>query len=318
LNLFLNLHRWASNQDENFTTESLLIVLKSLLEKAKPAGLDLLSTLIGKKFNIDINDIPQLEIKTQTNYSHGRPDIEILLRNELHIIIEVKVSSPLEKTQLSRYRKILTDKSASQKHLVLLTRYPPDSMNDFEKADHHVRWFHVGECLKKHTDANTIHCKITKNVTEQFFYFLKERGMASESVSWELTKGIQSWQSLHSMIYEALCNKGATPKSSVGAEWGGWYTDSKATKVWIGITWEKPSLLQCDTNGLRVANAPDDFGTKVVTSEKRDPGGLKWMAQIDLESEDTCFFSRNLVNQKKIVENFVNACLEATKNLPTN
>ncbi len=37
-NLFLRLHKWASRQDENFLTESLVLVLDHLLVLAPAAG----------------------------------------------------------------------------------------------------------------------------------------------------------------------------------------------------------------------------------------------------------------------------------------
>ena len=320
MNTFKRLHRWASGQDENFTTESLLTVLDRLLEKAPIAGLALIQAIVGKEPGISLEDIPYLEIRTQSTYDSGRPDFEIIKRDDIHIMVEVKVESPLGTKQLSGYRKDLAKCTENNKHLALLTNYTKE-IPPGEEADYYSRWFNVGECLKEQLKTIDTNDHITHYLIEQFVEFLKERGMTTEIVGWELGRGIRAWLSLQQMIYQALSRRDRengkavrVPKTSVEADWGGYYTNSQWPRVLIGIHWKAPGILRCDTNRLRVENAPNDFGEKI--SDKFSPGGQKWTAALDLESEDVHFFARSLAGQKAVIEEFVDKCVKATEDLP--
>ena len=194
----------------------------------------------------------------------------------------------------------------------------PEEPSELEFAHYYRRWYQIGEFLKNLLEKSKKSKldPVTDQLVAHFLEFMKGQNMTSETVGWELTQGIRAWRALHDMIYQALGNRGnVVPRASVGSDWGGWYTDSRATNVWIGVTWENPSLLQCETVKLRVESVPDEFGTKIDTPG--DPGGQKWIAKLDLGSEEIHFFSRSLASQKVVIETFVGKCLEATAGLPT-
>src|SRR5579864_4827955 len=93
-NLFLQLHKWASRQDENFLTESLAVVLEQLLVLAPAVGTRLVSQLTDGFIEVSADDASTIEIRTQVEAASGRPDLEICTPHRL-VWVEVKAESEL-------------------------------------------------------------------------------------------------------------------------------------------------------------------------------------------------------------------------------
>src|SRR5881628_2294936 len=93
-NLFLRLHKWASRQDENFLTESLAVVLEHLLALAPAVGTRLVARLTGGFIDLPATDAGAIELQTQLDVSHGRPDLEIRSPHRL-VWVEVKAEAEL-------------------------------------------------------------------------------------------------------------------------------------------------------------------------------------------------------------------------------
>lgn len=118
--------------------------------------------------NIKIG-LDEIKINTQVvDPEFGRPDIEIRINNEIHILIECKVESREGERQLKRYTNILSKSRLPQKHLVYLTKYYVTKENRSDQIELHLlRWNELTEIIDKKS-AET---------TKQFLQFLKDEAM---------------------------------------------------------------------------------------------------------------------------------------------
>jgi len=127
-----NLHRLASRQDENFLTEALIGVLRELIANSPCSAAQFVSWLTGNAIDLNEKDLYLLDISTQYRTPVGIPDI-VLTTGTTRVYIEVKVDSPFEESQLTRYRSDLDKarENETNKSLCTLTRDPvsnPDSV----------------------------------------------------------------------------------------------------------------------------------------------------------------------------------------------
>src|SRR5262245_31917094 len=117
-NLFHRLHKWAWRQDENFTTESLTVLLEQLLVLVPAVGVSLVRHLTGGFTDVRPEDGSTIELHTQVEAVTGRPDLEIRTPHRI-AWIEVKVESELRTGQLAGYRVLLKETGVAQTWLVL-------------------------------------------------------------------------------------------------------------------------------------------------------------------------------------------------------
>ncbi len=151
-NLFLRLHKWAVRQDENFLTESLAVVLEQLLVLAPEVGARLVARLTGGFIGVASDNAAAIEIRTQVETGHGRPDLEIYTPDRL-VWIEVKAESELRPGQLEGYRIGLGKTGAEETRLILLTRYPEVIQPEAERPDLEVRWFELVDWIESETPS---------------------------------------------------------------------------------------------------------------------------------------------------------------------
>ena len=121
-NLFSSLARYAERQDENYLTESLVFVLRLLLERAEQPGLKLLANICGPETLDWFHRAEDVAISTQFTIEVGRPDIFIEIGKDTIIFIEVKHDSGLGCNQLEGYFEYLERSPYPNKQLVFLTR----------------------------------------------------------------------------------------------------------------------------------------------------------------------------------------------------
>jgi hypothetical protein len=88
-NLLLGLHKCAGQQDENFTTEAFVHLLRHLQIVAPDTAGSLINFLTGSRVVPTIGDCSNLKVTTQKTFMEGRPDILISGPNHF-VIIEVK------------------------------------------------------------------------------------------------------------------------------------------------------------------------------------------------------------------------------------
>lgn len=304
INIFNQLYKWSGRQDENFTTEAFIYVLLHLQQVDPEAAAVLLHQLTDSKVLLDKEQIEFVEIKTQSTTEQGRPDIEIRFHNIL-IFIEVKINSDFEETQISRYRSELNKSGISNNLLITVTKYayPFYQKNAAEQPDINIRWHQIADWLK---DLRPVYQTSTFLIT-QFVNFLIKRGIAMEKVSWELSNGISSFQSLLTMINEALtAQKIPIYRASAAWDWYGFYIEDK--KLFVGIYLNKPTLVTINTE------VPLKQGTDTPISIGKVENG-QWQNDLDLESEENYFFARTKASQVECLESFLQNSVNFAKTL---
>ena len=110
---------------------------------------------------LNIETISEVQIKTQTIYEFGRPDIEINIPSkDICILIECKIEHFERFNQLQDYSKILELKKTKNKHLVYLTKYYDFRESQTKKVNLHlVKWFDIYHMISKENDSLSIEFK---------------------------------------------------------------------------------------------------------------------------------------------------------------
>ena len=127
---------------------------------------------------LDIETTGEVEIKTQTIYDFGRPDIEINIPSkDICILIECKIEHFERLNQLQDYTKILELKKAKNKHLVYLTKYYDFRESENKKVNLHlIKWFDIYQIIENDNDS----------ITKEFRNLIKDESM-SESKNFNYT-----------------------------------------------------------------------------------------------------------------------------------
>lgn len=101
----------------------------------------------------------------------GKPDVLIEINDDTIILIECKVGSTQEETQLKRYSNILLKDKAKKKFLIYLTKYFEET-ESFQSPINFlaIRWYDVSEQLLN-----------SKNdVSKEFYNYLREEKMSTK------------------------------------------------------------------------------------------------------------------------------------------
>jgi hypothetical protein len=317
-NLLLALHTYAPRQDENFTTEAFVHLLRHLQSHEPGIACALFEFLTGGKLRFEMSDCQFLLVTTQWSFTGGTPDIRITGR-EYFVIIEVKVESEPGETQLDRYRERLRVQHEKYKCLTLLSRYPVDSA-EIQLVNAHIRWHEIARFLNQ--NLSKVVEPVSAALLRQFLEFLQERGMAMEKVGWELVGGVQALLSLMSILEEAMNSIQDIKKRErlSGSEHNGFAFLVKGTKCWSGIYFSRPQILVFEANNVPITktvnlgqflskDAPD-FG-----HFKKQTKDAKWVNKLDLESEEVHFFALSPENQQKRLEEFVSKSVSEVKKM---
>jgi putative methionine-R-sulfoxide reductase with GAF domain len=303
-NIFNQLCKWAGRQDENFTTEAFIYVLLHLQQVDPEAAAVLLHKITGSKLLLDGDQIEVVQIKPQSSTDQGKPDIEIRFHNSL-IFIEVKINSDFEKTQISRYRSELVKSGFSNTLLITITKYPyPFYQKDAtEQPDINIRWHQISDWLRELKAAH----QVSTFLISQFVEFLIKRGTAMSKVTWELSNGLSSFQSLLTMINEALtAQKIPIYRASAAWDWHGYFIEEK--KLFVGIYFNKPNCVTINTE----VSLKQGTDTSILIG-KVDNG--RWQNDLDLESEEIHFFARTKASQIECLETFLQNSVNFAKKL---
>ncbi|HJT76955.1 MAG TPA: hypothetical protein VJ739_07100 [Gemmataceae bacterium] len=315
-NLFARLHKWAVRQDENFMTESLAVILETMLEQEPNVGIRLVSALTGGFITVDEEGAQTLEIRTQVSTTEGRPDLEIRLPDWL-AVVEVKVESPLRRGQLEGYREYLRTSGIPlpQTSLVLLTQYPPNLSSGEEHPDRMIRWYEVADAFEQELTEAKVSDPVCCYLCEQFLAFLKERNMGLAQVGWQLPEGTRALRNFLVMLQEAAkaCQVSAT--KSLSLDDVGFKLDG--AKYWVGLDLEKPQQLWFGTRCRIDREAAERLGVGEVTEENWVPGHARWWRTADLGSEEIHFYARSKVGQIQWLEEFLRDCLAKARSIET-
>jgi hypothetical protein len=312
-NYFSRLHKWAFRQDENFLTESLALVLETLLEQTPEVGVALVAELTNAFIYISADDVSKLEIQTQVSTSEGRPDLEIRIPDRL-AVFEVKCEAEVRRGQLEGYREYLRHSEFPHTMLGLITKYAPDLPGDAEQPDRVVRWYEVADALERVLCGQGIADSVSQFVCQQFHDFLKERNMTITQVGWQLTEGAKALRSFLVMLLEAANGCQVTAKRYMDLDENGFILADG--KYWIGLQLQEPQKLWFAT---RCRIDPVAAGHLEGTVEKGRwswvDGEYSWWRGADLESEDVHFYHRSKVGQIQWLEKFLRECLDMARRI---
>ena len=317
-NLLRTLHRWATAQDENFTTDAFAHLLRHLVSEEPEAAARVLARITGRECWDSLLQAPpesrRVETVTQGPVAEGVLDIKVEAPGVL-VYIEVKTGSDVNPDQLRRYRAELERAVAHEKVLVLLTRKHVDLTRIPTRLDNAVRWFQVGEWLEELKLANQNEkSRVTAYLIRQFTGFLKERGMSVDKVTWQLTDGVRSLVYLKQMLYEAVSNFGCEEIGQVGAqETCGWSFVKGKVLYNVAMKYSEPGILHFKACGVNKSRAEQiGYGSVEPCKTKEGKNSYAWCHRLDLGSEEVHFFARTKSNQIQRIEQFLRESIQAS------
>lgn len=289
--IFQNLHKWASSQDENFTTEILIYIISESLILDAEYAIYLLDYISGSF--ICANDIDDCIVSGQYSTKYGVPDLVIEAKNKI-VFVEVKVDSDFGDKQISRYRKAV-ELQTKESRLITLTRYIlTKSTVKEEMPDISITWDNLSELFSiKYPNNSNI-----KYLVKEYIHYLKYRGLAMEKVKWQLIEGVAQIKNLMAILSEAISHSTASiSQSSNGKDWAGYYLDG--SKLFIGLYYDEPEKISINTECALLENASD------IQIEGRFENN-KWWWDLPLTDEDVHFFSRTKASQIEVLTQFIN------------
>jgi hypothetical protein len=313
-NLFLRLHKWASRQDENFLTESLAVVVEQLLVRAPAVGTRLVARLTDGLIALPAEDASAIELRTQVEVSHGRPDLELRSPHRL-AWVEVKAEAELRAGQLAGYCEFLRQSGVEQTRLILLTRYPEVFQPEDARPDLEIRWFEFADWLESEIPASEAAGEVAGFLARQLLDFLGARRMTLTQVGKYMPEGLRALSSLMNMLFEAASACKVTVKKAAGWDYIGLNLDG--LKYWVGVNFSEPEKLWFATRCRIDREAAEKLGVGELTEESWVPGRYRWLRGEDLDSEPIHFFSRSKVSQMQWLESFVRECLAQARSVET-
>jgi hypothetical protein len=310
-NLLLSLHRWASSQDENFTTDAFAHVIRELVARDRASAARVLAKLAGLQgwmpMLLQGPGTSGVEITTQEPAERSIPDITIKAPNTL-VYVEVKTESAVDVDQLERHRLALDASPEENKRLVLLTRMPAPIIELQGRVDVAVRWFEVAEWLESELDV-TQHPQreVTAFLIEQFLDFLRARRMTMEQVSWQLVEGIRSLNSLMDMLAEAIEASRLKTKAALGGiGHNGHLFVMSNREFWIGVNYKEP-----DTVRFEAYEVDKALAERIGHGEVKTKNGVhQWRNRLSLVGESVHFFALSKPSQILCLEAFLRESLE--------
>jgi len=275
-NLFSVLERYQSSP-ENYLTESLVFVLRTLLEKERKIGISLLNVIFSGLNGIQYGEENNIVIKTQDPMEEGQPDISIS-SDERFVYIEVKRDSPLGQNQISIYRSMLYKRKEKFRAIVLLARSQAQ-IEDKESPDRNIFWYQIHRWLMD--EQQKILDPVCKFLIMAFIQYLEVTKMAIQRVSWEYEKGILAFNNLIQMMEVAIRDaKLKIYRVSSGWDAKGYYVES--TKFFCGIYFDNPLII-----------CYEKYNGKIKIETER------------LNLGSSTFFCQNANEQTRIIRDFV-------------
>lgn len=297
--VFSTLSKWTSARSENYLTESLTVVLNSLLSRERTLGVQLLGKICGDdSFSFDaLTD--NIVVVTQEISSEGTPDITVSCPGKM-VYIEVKDRSRVDVDQLNRYKHALISSGTESRRLVLLTRHSVDSTQHQNIPDKHIRWFEINDWLADVRAKDPVDVYLV----ESFRTFLRENGMTIEKVSWEYINGVAALNNLIAMVEVAIKKLSLAPAWGTAKDYRGFYF--RDAQFWCGILYEEPKelVLSCERIKFNKATADKLAVGKTYCVTESQAGKTRFV--LDLETKH--FFSLSKQEQLDEVAAFIGKC----------
>jgi hypothetical protein len=243
MNIFKDLSKYGSSEEENYLTESFVYLLRLLFAEQPRVGFDLLNKLLNFPI-LEHIQTPALPIfATQEMVEGGIPDIAITLNSDLLAYIEIKHDAPLGSGQLEYYKGLLEKSGTPHQVLVLLTRSKQSSNETTLPADQytHICWYEVHAWLQDLLGLDSV----VDHFIEDFLVFLEEKKMSLQRVGWEYEKGVSSLLDLTTMLEAALTE---VFTDSLVAKAAGWYWRGFKLKsiYYVGVRFSEPNVIAFD------------------------------------------------------------------------
>lgn len=251
--------------EENYSTE-LFVYLLRYSQSNKTKLLSSFMELLGIEKNT--YDYENIKLNTQnTFYTKDNrkvvSDITIQMENS-DIFIEAKVESDINyyedeseknirkmRSQIQQYQRIYTQKDKKDKKIYLLTKYNCDlSFTNCPDFKNKIRWQDIYLILKNYESTDEIEGFLVKETIKYF----EEKKMSIQKVSFELVKGMESFNNLLAQLVLSL--EKIPHRASHSSVFIGYFVDSNKKELlgWVGITFDgcKLAFEYYNDNAVRI------------------------------------------------------------------
>lgn len=244
-NLLKRLCPLASQQEENFFTESLAHFLCYLIDHEPAMASELLFELTGVKFSSDEIRTNRPRVRTQVLSEKGRPDIEIETDASL-ILIEVKIGAKLGKKQLERYQEALAQRAKGKLSILATLSLDPLEVSETIREKVIERsWYEIASWVNLRIEAG-LSSQLTKYLSDQFCGLLRERGMLVQKVDDSLKSGMNAYKNLSKMIRQVAKERWKTTKLRYGLSWLCYECVEDGIVYSLVVEHETPSIILLD------------------------------------------------------------------------
>jgi hypothetical protein len=291
--IFSTLFRWAHRQNENFTTDAFVYVVRHILKVEPSLGRSFLGWLCLNDATSPVFDNGQLSVCTQWATDEGRPDIRVQ-NDGFFGLIEVKKDADLGLDQVQRYETILQNQPQPRKSLVFLTVYPMPSHIVIKDQHLHRTWDEVNDWLQGHPPSDSV----TAFLVGEFGRFLRSQQMTIDAVTNAYIPGVKALRDLVAMLGKA-CEISRIPATrGNGTYYQGWWIDGDTfwTGVYIG-TYQHEVIIFEINQEVADEKACREAGWHILEDDN-------WGTVIDLRERPE-FFSLPKSDQLKLLTDFV-------------
>ena len=161
--LFNRLYSYRQRENKNNRENFLIEIFAFCLEKDQELFVAFLGVL-----GLEVGSVNRCRVSTQSSYEgFGRPDLEIFINDQYHILIECKVDSEEGYKQLERYDQILSEVGSENRLLIYLTKYISKSEFVGKNKFKAIRWNDILDLLQNSEEP----------CLNEFEKYLKEEGM---------------------------------------------------------------------------------------------------------------------------------------------
>jgi hypothetical protein len=222
-------HTDLRHQKENYLTE----ILAHCLREDEAFRTEFLK-LIG--YDEVVTDF---DCDTQTSFTnYGVPDVFMRVNATVPIIIECKIDSIPEKTQLDRYAELLQKLNKSQNILVLLTKNPEESKpTNVSQVFRHLRWREVHELTKN--SINMITKELRHYLADEKMSIIsgfEEKEMNAIRDYLNAKAKMDDFLAVAKEVLEKLSDKMVKWSKTIDNLYYGIHVDLKDGICWIGFT----------------------------------------------------------------------------------
>ncbi len=342
-NLLVNLHKWASKQDENFTTEAFVFLLNYLLDHEPEIAVNVLRKMTDGFLSLNPSKASTVSIKSQVITGKGNPDIEISI-DEYLIFVEVKIESDLGEDQLDRYIEILNGYKNRKTKLILLSKYQI-VFDDQKIPVYAIRWFQIYDWLRKELLDNELELP-SKYLLKQFLEFAGHQNLVIHKVDSLISEGLKIHQAKYGKVTKTLRGVktidglnayeelhplrdffilmreaiNTIPDITqiwfgVGAHRGGWIgfnLNNMDYSFSIGFRKSDKMTLEFNTYSLKIDKSKFDKKMGTVWTES---GRLRWANVLNLLTIEKDFVNNSKEYQMHVIGDFLKESYEYAKTL---